>query len=134
MTNTRRIGVCSWSLQPANVDELIDGVRAVGIDAVQLALDPIRRGDWDGDATMSALAAAGIDVVSGMMGMEGEDYSTLESIRETGGVRPDEHWEKNREAAAENARIARRFRRRLRGERLMQITVHFSVMRVLTGL
>ncbi len=38
----------------------------------------------------------------------GEDYSTLESIRETGGVRPDATWESNRAAAAENAAIAQR--------------------------
>src|SRR5207244_3794505 len=45
-------------------------------------------------------------ILSGMMAMKGEDYSTLESIRRTGGVRPDEHWPENLAAAAANARIA----------------------------
>ncbi len=36
------------------------------------------------------LADAGIEIVSGMFGTVGEDYSTLETIRRTGGVVPDE--------------------------------------------
>lgn len=107
MTHPHRLGVCSWSLQPSDPEELVTGLRRIGVAAVQLALDPLRDGTWDLDATRRALGSAGIEIVSGMMGMEGEDYSTLETIRVTGGVRPDEHWETNRAAAAENARIAR---------------------------
>ena len=103
-----RIGVCSWSLRPGSVSELVDGLRSVGISYVQLALDPIRRGEWDERATRDALAIAGITIVSGMMGMKGEDYSTLESIRRTGGVRPTETWEANLTAARANAAIAAR--------------------------
>ena len=73
---------------------------------MQLALDPIRRGEWDARETCELLHEAGIGILSGMMGMRGEDYSTLESIRRTGGVRLDEHWAENVEAAKENARIA----------------------------
>jgi sugar phosphate isomerase/epimerase len=42
-----------------------------------------------------------------MMAMQGEDYSTLESIRTTGGVRPDATWDANLAAARENAALAR---------------------------
>jgi sugar phosphate isomerase/epimerase len=53
------------------------------------------------------LAEAGLSAVSGMIAMEGEDYSSLESIRRTGGVAPDATWPANRAAALETARIAR---------------------------
>ncbi|HRQ72907.1 MAG TPA: sugar phosphate isomerase/epimerase family protein [Phycisphaerales bacterium] len=102
------LGVCSWSLRPADPADLATKVRACGLDAVQLALDPIRRGDWDEAETGRTLRDAGIAVVSGMMGMKGEDYSTLETIRRTGGVRPDETWPDNLAAAEANAALAQR--------------------------
>lgn len=101
-----RLGVCSWSLRPASAGELAEKVRACGLSGVQLALDPIRRGDWRLDETRRVLGDAGVGVLSGMMAMKGEDYSTLESIRRTGGVRPDATWGENLEAAERNADIA----------------------------
>ncbi len=104
-----RLAVCSWSLLPDSslgVHALIEGLGRTGLSLVQLALDPLREG-WSVVETESALRARGIEIVSGMMMMAGENYSSLDSIRETGGVRPDEHWEANRAAARENARIAR---------------------------
>ena len=32
-----------------------------------------------------------------MFGCVGEDYSTLQSIRDTGGLAPDSTWEQNRQ-------------------------------------
>lgn len=101
------LGVCSWSLRPDSPRALVDAVKECGLDAVQLHLDPLRTGDWSFDETVALFAGEGIRVLSGMMGMEGEDYSTLESIRVTGGVRPDGTWEANLQAARANARIAR---------------------------
>lgn len=103
-----RIGVCSWSLQPESPGDLVEKVRATGVSAIQLALDPIRRGEWSFEETVSLLGEAGIRVHSGMMGTKGEDYSTLKTIRETGGVRIDGHWKENLDAAKGNAEIAMR--------------------------
>lgn len=100
------LGVCSWSLRPRTASELAERARAAGLDVVQLALDPLRTGKWALAETVETLAAAGITVRSGMMAMRGEDYSSLAAIRRTGGVRPDMHWEENRKAAGENARLA----------------------------
>ena len=108
-----RIGVCSWSLQPAGPEDLVQKVRACGLDAVQLALDPIRTGAWDERRTASELRGAGITVLSGMIATKGEDYSTLESIRRTGGVRPSEHWAGNLASIQACAAIARRLDLRL---------------------
>lgn len=101
-----RLAVCSWSLQPAGPEDLAAKVRECGLDAVQLALDPIRTGEWDEGQTVRALA--GLTLVSGMMGTEGEDYTTLETIKTTGGVRPDATWPTNLEAAKANADLAAR--------------------------
>ncbi|MBC7833647.1 MAG: TIM barrel protein [Phycisphaerales bacterium] len=94
-----RLGVCSWSLHPTSAPDLVTKVRACGLDAVQLALGPISSSDWPLAATAAALAGAGITPLSGMMAMVGEDYSTLDSIRDTGGLRPDATWPANLAAA-----------------------------------
>lgn len=87
-----RLAVCSWSLKPQSCDELIEKVRACGLSAVQLHLDPIaeNKPGWAGAG--AKLAAAGIRVVSGMVACVGEDYSTIARIEETGGVIPDATW------------------------------------------
>lgn len=105
----QRVGVCSWSLQPGSPRELCERVRSCGLDAVQLALEPIRSGAWSLDETIAELRRAGIRVLSGMMETKGEDYTSLESIHETGGVRPDATWEANQEIARGCAAIAEAF-------------------------
>lgn len=87
-----RLAVCSWSLQPADCDDLIDKVSACGLSAVQLQLDPIaeNRPGWDDAARR--LDAAGVRVVSAMVTCVGEDYSSIARIEETGGVVPDVTW------------------------------------------
>jgi sugar phosphate isomerase/epimerase len=102
-----RIAVCSWSLQPTDARDLAERARACGIDAVQLALDPVRSGLMPVDEVRRTLADADIAVLSGMMAMGGEDYSTIETIRRTGGLVQPQHFEANLEAAGGNARIAR---------------------------
>lgn len=99
-TPPRRIGVCSWSLQPASPAELVVRLAEVGVSACQLALDPLRTGAFPLGETTARLADAGVAVPSGMIAAVGEDYSTLESIRRTGGLRPDQHWRENRTNAA----------------------------------
>jgi sugar phosphate isomerase/epimerase len=92
---TKRLAVCSWSLQPNDVQDLIAKSQSTGILQVQLALDPLRQFPAKWENTMKLFAAAGITIVSGMFGCEGEDYSTLDSIRVTGGIAPDSTWERN---------------------------------------
>ncbi len=45
---TERLAVCSWSLHPANPQDLILKLKETGIRRVQLALDPLREspGVW----------------------------------------------------------------------------------------
>ena len=100
MTDTpieNRLAVCSWSLQAATPQELAEKLQATGISRVQLALDPLREEPAVWGETEAMLKQAGITIVSGMFGCVGEDYSTLDTIRVTGGIAPDETWEQNLE-------------------------------------
>jgi len=108
MPYPHRLAVCSWSLRARSAEQLGALVRDTGLACVQLALDPIRLGlpGWTLDETRSALANAGITIISGMMAPADEDYSTLDTIRQTGGLRPHTTWNANREAAEHNAAIA----------------------------
>ncbi|MHC5023363.1 MAG: sugar phosphate isomerase/epimerase family protein [Planctomycetota bacterium] len=102
----RRIAACSWSLGAAGTDDLLRRLQDLDLDAVQLGLSPILQSPDDWADAPARLAACGIRVVSGMMAMAGEDYSTLQSIARTGGVRPDATWDDNRAHAAAVATIA----------------------------
>ena len=104
---SRRVGACSWSLQAHGPARLAEKLAAIGVDCVQLHLDPLRTQAWSAAETVLELASVNVEIRSGMMSMEGEDYSTLESIRSTGGVRPAATWAANRTAALDNARLAR---------------------------
>jgi sugar phosphate isomerase/epimerase len=88
-----RLAVCSWSLQPESPQHLIESMRCTGIDQLQLALDPIREGGVWRD-TKRMLEDAELQVIGGMMRSVGEDYTSLDSIRRTGGVVPDDSWPK----------------------------------------
>jgi sugar phosphate isomerase/epimerase len=103
----RAIGVCSWSLRPTTATELAERVRACGVVYVQLALGPVLKGQIPIGALRDALEDAGITPRSGMMSTVGEDYSSLESIARTGGLRPDAHWAENLRTARDEARLAR---------------------------
>jgi L-ribulose-5-phosphate 3-epimerase len=90
-----RLAVCSWSLQPETPEALVSQLREIGISRVQIALDPLRENPSAWGKTAELFAAEGIEIVSGMFGTIGEDYSSLDAIRESGGVVPDEHWDAN---------------------------------------
>ncbi|MCC6354775.1 MAG: sugar phosphate isomerase/epimerase [Verrucomicrobiae bacterium] len=103
---SQKLAVCSWSLQPANPQALIDALRSIGLNRIQIALDPIREEPAVWGRVGDALASAGIEAVSGMFRTAGEDYSTLDSIRRTGGVVPDATWDENWKTIREDAEIA----------------------------
>ncbi len=88
-----RLAVCSWSLQPASAADLFGKLASTGLSRLQIALDPIRTdtsGAWRDFAALCT--RRGVTCVSGMLGTVGEDYTTLDTIRRTGGVVPDATW------------------------------------------
>jgi L-ribulose-5-phosphate 3-epimerase len=80
------IGVCSWSLQVGNVPELKRLMDRLGIDVVQIACGDPHHAAWDeGDALPAAAKAAGFRMTGSMLGFPGEDYTTPQTIQQTGG-------------------------------------------------
>lgn len=100
--------VCSWSLKPTDPINLARSIAECKLHRTQLALDPLSSGDWDLESLNHALGSAGISICSGMITTVGEDYSSLESIKASGGVRPDQHWETNQQRARAAAKSAQK--------------------------
>jgi len=104
-----RLAVCSWSLEPTSVDDLLKKLAETGLSRVQIALDPLRENKGRAWSEFAALCSRkGVTCVSGMLGTVGEDYTTLESIRRTGGVVPDATWPQSWRNIQADADVARR--------------------------
>jgi L-ribulose-5-phosphate 3-epimerase len=108
-----RLAVCSWSLQPTGPEDLVQKLKATGISRVQLELDPLRDAPKVWGDTEKIFREAGITIVSGMVRCIGEDYSTLDSIRVTGGIAPDATWDQNVKNISACAAIAKKMGLRL---------------------
>lgn len=104
-----QLGVCSWSMLPKNAADMARIMQELGLKKLQLGLVPHRDDAGIVDGVPEALGTVGARVVSGMFGTVGEDYSTLETIKVTGGIVPDEHWEQNQQIARGAAERAHRF-------------------------
>jgi sugar phosphate isomerase/epimerase len=109
----QRLAVCSWSIQPTDPNNLVAQLQAIGISRVQIALDSIRDRPGVWGKIVEVFRRNNITLVSGMFGTVGEDYSTLESIRRTGGVALDATWNENWRNIETNSVIARQLRLKL---------------------
>jgi len=88
------LAVCSWSLR-TDLNGVAQAMRQLGFSRVNLALKPAFR--EDGDAYLEAVGAQPWTISAATIGFFHEDYSSLESIRATGGIVPDAYWDENRE-------------------------------------
>jgi len=88
------VGVCSWSLQ-TDVAGVAEAMSKIGIEHVHLAVRPAL--EKKGDDFLAAVQKQGWTISGTMIDFPQEDYSTLESIKVTGGIAPDEYWEQSRE-------------------------------------
>ena len=80
------IGVCSWSLQVKSVPELRALLDRLGVNVIQIACGDPHHASWEeGDAMPVAARAAGFEMTAAMLGFPGEDYTTPQTIKETGG-------------------------------------------------
>jgi sugar phosphate isomerase/epimerase len=84
--------VCTWSLRTdvAGVDA---AMREIGLARVNLALRPLFAPG--GDTYLDDVRRRGWTISAVTIGFPQEDYSSLESIRATGGIVPDAFWEEN---------------------------------------
>ena len=90
----RPIGVCSWSIyndfekinilmESLRFEHIHLDLRPVCIEQSAEYMRQVRRQNWI--------------ISSTMIGFPQEDYSTLETIRKTGGIVPDQYWQRNRQ-------------------------------------
>ena len=61
-----RLAVCSWSLQPNDPEQLVRQLKDIGLDRVQLDLDPLRDDPAVWGSAADLLADNGITVVSSL--------------------------------------------------------------------
>lgn len=101
------IGLCSWSVHPRDMAELVAILRRLKLDYVQLAIaDLAQLDDKRKQSELEQLRSAGIVITAGMLAFPREDYSTIQSIRRTGGFMPDDLWPERRKLASLSARFA----------------------------
>jgi L-ribulose-5-phosphate 3-epimerase len=85
-TDHLAIGVCSWSLQVQSIPELQRLLGALGTNSVQIACGDPHHAAWqEGENMPKAALTAGLQMTAAMLGFPGEDYSTPQTIRKTGG-------------------------------------------------
>jgi L-ribulose-5-phosphate 3-epimerase len=92
------IGVCSWSL-----GNDFDKIGQTGLGCVHLAIAPALGADRDG--YLAKVAKNNLTITATMINFPQEDYSTLESIKATGGIVPDGCWQANRKMTFEAIKL-----------------------------
>jgi sugar phosphate isomerase/epimerase len=100
------IGVCSWSLARGSIAQAIARARRLELQHMQLHLNSLMFLDEDERIEQRRIIARSRMIfTAGMISFPGEDYSTIESIRATGGIVPDEDWEIRRLIAHQGASL-----------------------------
>ncbi len=88
------VGVCSWSLQ-SGLDAVARFMKDVGLEHIHLDCESGIVGD--GQAFVESVREKEWKITSSMVKFPQEDYSTLDAIKRTGGIVPDECWESSRD-------------------------------------
>lgn len=108
-----RVGVCSWSYQQP-LEMVSDEMQAAGVEGIHLALAPFiapdkRHGAAEGAEALAfvkqRIASGNWKLMSTMISFPQEDYSTLETIRRTGGIVPDAAWPRNQQLVEQAAKL-----------------------------
>ncbi|MGA2441424.1 MAG: sugar phosphate isomerase/epimerase family protein [Tepidisphaeraceae bacterium] len=101
------LAVCSWSLQPADMPDLVQMVRQLGLSHLQLALAPLLALDEEQRRLeLGHLRTSGLTVTAGMIAFPREDYSSIARIRITGGFAPDDSWPLRRQLTLQAGKLA----------------------------
>lgn len=86
------VGVCSWSLQ-TDITAVTEAMNKLAFEHVHLAVRPALQDK--GKDFLEVVQEQDWTISSTMVDFPQEDYSTLESIKATGGVGPDEYWQQS---------------------------------------
>ncbi len=96
------LSVCSWSLR-TGIDGVVQALKQLGINRVNLALKPVfleKGGEY-----LDAVRKQSWTISAATIGFFHEDYSSLDSIRATGGIVPDEYWARSRDMVLRSIEI-----------------------------
>ncbi len=90
------VSACSWSFR-ADIERVVEILRGLDIGCVHLGVRPaLEKG---GKAYLDAVRKGRLKISATMIDFPSEDYTTLESIRRTGGIVPDASWKENKKLA-----------------------------------
>ncbi len=87
------VGVCSWSLK-TDVAGVAAAMKKLGLRHVHLGIRPAVE-DTSGKV-LAAIVAQDWTISCTMIDFPQEDYSSLDAIKATGGIVPDDCWDRNR--------------------------------------
>ena len=80
------LGVCSWSLQVTSVAQLARLLGELGVNTTQIACGDPHHARWEeGDDFPRVALDSGLAFSGAMLGFPGEDYTTPQTIQQTGG-------------------------------------------------
>lgn len=91
--NNWNIGVCSWSLQKS-IEDVAEIMKDIGLTHVHLAARPSL--GKEGEKYLKFVNDQDWTISCTMIDFPQEDYSTLDTIKKTGGIVPDEYWDANK--------------------------------------
>ncbi len=83
------VGVCSWSLHN-DLPVIAEAMKKMGLEHINLAVGPVF--EQNGSEYLKTVKKQNWKISATMIAFAHEDYSTLDRIKLTGGIRPDEHW------------------------------------------
>lgn len=96
------VGVCTWSLQ-MGITDVAKTLDELGVKHVHLAVGPAV--EPNGEHYLSVVKEQEWTITSTMIDFPQEDYSTLDTIKQTGGIVPDQVWSSNRERFLQAAEV-----------------------------
>lgn len=85
------VGVCSWSLQ-TDIAGVADAMKKLGLEHVHLGV----RAAVENPGVFAAIRKQKWTITATMIDFPQEDYSSLDAIKATGGIVPDDCWDRNR--------------------------------------
>jgi L-ribulose-5-phosphate 3-epimerase len=91
--NDWAVGVCTWSLRN-DLAKIAKLKKRTGLAHLHLAISPALGAN--GDEFLAGVEEGGYEITATMIDYRQEDYSTLEAIRRTGGIVPDDCWQANK--------------------------------------
>ncbi len=101
------IAVCSWSLQPTGIAQLVAFTHQLRLEHVQLSLGPLLALDqMQRKRELEILKASGLKLTAATISFAGEDYATINQIRRTGGYVPNEDWPQRQKLSVRAAALA----------------------------